>query len=146
MSITYQDILLTIMPAIVGYGSQLVCGLGKNSGSNVKFRPPPFVFGIVWPILFILLGISWAIAYRNCLNKVMCMSTYGLLTILLGLWILVYGCAKSKKGASWVLILIVASGLASFAQGNEVSKVMITPLLAWILFALIMNTTEVQQQ
>ena len=146
MTITGKDILLVILPTIVGYGTSLLCGMGKNSGSNVKFRPPPWVFGVVWPILFLLLGTSWAIASRNCTNQVMCMSAYGLLTILLGVWILVYGCAKSKKGASWVLILILASGLACFAQGNEVSKVMITPLLAWVLFALIMNTTEVQQE
>lgn len=144
MEITYQDILLVIIPTIVGYSSQLLCGMGKNSGSNVKFRPPPWVFGIVWPILFLLLGISWAIAYKNCRYKVMCISAYALLTILLGVWILVYSCAKSKKGASWVLILIITSGLACFAQGNEVSKVMISPLLGWVLFALIMNTTEVQ--
>jgi tryptophan-rich sensory protein len=146
MNINSQDIILVILPAIIGYGSQLICSIGKNAGSNVKFRPPPWVFGVVWPILYLLLGISWAIAARNCVNKVMCMSIYSLLSILLGLWIIVYGCIKSKKGASWVLLLVLASVFGCFTQGNEVSKVIITPLLAWIIFALIMNTTEVQEK
>jgi tryptophan-rich sensory protein len=146
MNITYIDVLLVVLPAIVGYSSQMICNLGKNAGSNVKFRPPPWVFGVVWPILFLLFGLSWAIAFRNCNNKILCMSMYLLTTLLLGVWIIVYGCGKSKKGASWILILAIASGLSCFTQGNEVSKIMITPLLAWILFALIMNTTEVQNE
>ena len=111
MNITYTDVLLVLLPAIVGYGSQMICKLGNNAGSNVKFRPPPWVFGVVWPILFLLFGLSWAIAFRNCNNKALCMSMYTLTTLLRGVWIIVYGCGKSKKGASWILILAIASSL-----------------------------------
>ena len=31
----------------------------KDSGKIVKFRPPGFVFGIVWFILYLLFGFSW---------------------------------------------------------------------------------------
>lgn len=146
MTVTIQDVLLVLLPAVVCYGIQLGCSVGKNAGARVLFRPPAWAFGVIWPILFLLFGLSWAIAVRESANKKLAMSMYALTTILLGIWIAVYGCVKNKKGASWVLLLAVAAGLASFGQGNHVSKALIAPLIAWALFALIMNTTEVQQK
>lgn len=144
MTITVRDVILVLLPAIVGYGSQLICSVGKNAGASVLFRPPGWAFGVIWPILFLLFGLSWAIAIRESSNTTLTYLTYGLTTILLGVWILVYGCAKNKKGAAWVLLLAVAAGLASFGQGTGISKAMIAPLIAWAIFALLMNTTEVQ--
>ena len=146
MTVTIQDIFLVILPAVVCYATQLACGVGKDAGAHVLFRPPAWAFGIIWPILFLLFGISWAIAVRESSNKKLTMSMYALTTILLGVWIVVYGCANNKKGASWVLLLAVAAGLASFGQGKHVSKALISPLIAWVIFALIMNTTEVQEK
>ena len=145
MRITIQDVILVILPTIIGYGSQFICKIGTDSGKNVLFRPPSCVFSVVWPILFLLLGISCAVAANNAAsNKVLVITTYTIVSLLLGCWIVVYGCVKSKKGSSWVLVLVIASELASFAQGSDVSKVMLAPLIAWSLFALIMNTTETQ--
>ena len=146
MTITPQDVILFLTPAIVGYGSQLICGVGKDAGKSVLFRPPAWAFGVIWVVLFALFGISWAIAARKSTNYKLVMSTYALTTLLLGVWIIVYGCAKNKKAASWVLLLVIASALASFGQGNDVSKTLISPLIAWALFALLMNTTEVQNK
>jgi benzodiazapine receptor len=144
--VTIQDVILVLLPAIVGYGTQLGCSVGKNAGSGVLFRPPAWAFGVIWPLLFLLFGLSWAIAARKSSNKKLAMCTYAFTTILLGIWIVVYGCAKNKKAASWVLLLVVAAGLASFGQGNDISRVLIAPLIAWTLFALVMNTTEVQDK
>lgn len=144
MKITLMDTIYFLLPSIIGYGSSAFCDIGKNAGDTVKFRPPAFVFGIIWPILFILFGLSWAIAMRNSKEKILCASTYGIGVISLGLWTYVYGCKNMKKQASWVILLSFAALLASYAQGTVISKVCLSPLIAWILFALIMNTTEVQ--
>ena len=144
MTITIRDVILVLLPGIVGYGSQLICSVGKNAGASVLFRPPAWAFGVIWPFLFILFGLSWAIAVREGTNVKLTYCLYGLTTILLGAWILVYGCAKNKKASAWILLLAIAAGLASFGQGNGVSKAMLAPLIAWAIFALLMNTTEVQ--
>ena len=65
MTVTPLDIVLVILPAVVGYGSQRLCSVGKNAGSSVLFRPPAWAFGIIWPILFLLFGLSWALAARE---------------------------------------------------------------------------------
>ena len=143
MTVTPLDIVLVLLPAFVGYGSQRLCSVGKNAGSSVLFRPPAWAFGVIWPILFLLFGLSWALAARES-PTLLTYLTYGLTTTLLGVWIIVYGCAKNKRAAAWVLLLAVAAGLASFGQGTGASKAMIAPLVAWAIFALLMNTTEVQ--
>jgi len=139
-----MDILYISLPAIIGYSTSGICKIGKNAGKSVLFRPPAAVFGIVWAILFILLGISWSIAIKNSQNKTLCNSLYLLLSISLGLWTYVYGCKGMKKEASWVILLSIMLSLMCYSQGNEKSRILISPLIAWILFAVIMNTTEVQ--
>ena len=144
MKITWMDTLYFILPSVIGYGSSALCDIGKSAGDTVKFRPPAFVFGIVWPILFALFGLSWAIAMRNSKEIVLCATTYSIAAVSLGLWTYVYGCKNMKKQASWVILLSLAALLASYSQGTVTSKVCLSPLIAWILFAIIMNTTEVQ--
>jgi tryptophan-rich sensory protein len=139
------NLLYILLPAIIGYGTAMICPMDKSSsGNNVKFRPPSYVFGIAWFILFFALGFSWNFAIQNSKNKVLCNTAYAITTLSLGLWTYVYVCKKSKVGGVWVLVLSLAACLASFAQGNVLSKSLIAPLIAWIIFAMIMNTTEVQ--
>lgn len=146
MIITGIDLIYLFLPMIVGYGTTAMCKIGQNAGKVVKFRPPSFVFGIVWPILFLLLGISWIIAVRNTEFVKTTILVYLLTTLSLGLWTYVYGCLKMKKEASWVILLSIMASIASFSQGNDISKLLISPLIAWLIFALLLNTTEVQLQ
>ena len=146
MKVGYEDILYILLPSIIGYGASIFCKTGKDSGSSVKFRPPAYVFGIVWPILFILFGVSWAIAMRNCTNNVLCLISYSLAVLSLATWIFTYSCCNSKKGASWILILTVAFSLMCFSQGNDISRVLLAPLIGWAIFAMMMNVVEVQSE
>ncbi len=140
---TPLEVIYFLLPTTIGYSTSMFCNIGKNAGTIVKFRPPSYVFGIVWFFLFILLGLSWVFAVRTAKLPYLCIITYFLASLSLGLWTYVYGCKKNKKGASWVLILSLATLFASLSQGNDVSKVLLSPLIAWVLFAMIMNTTEV---
>ena len=145
MQIQAIDIIYFLLPSLIGYGTGMFCVIGKNAGNKVKFRPPPYVFGLVWPILFMLFGLSWVIASKNSNNTTICVMTYATAALFLGLWTYVYGCLKMKKEACWVILLSLATLLAAFSQGSEASKILISPLIAWIIFALFMNTTEVQE-
>jgi len=131
-----------ILPALLGYGSSIFCKVGKESGSIVSFRPPPIVFSIIWPILYILLGLSWFYARKE--NSILTDIFYTLLVLLLCLWIFVYSCKKNKKLAIYVLLIsIVFSGLC-YTIGNNISKLMIVPLIGWLLFAMLLNIFEVK--
>ena len=134
---------LIFIPIILGYSTQLICKLDKNTGSAVKFRPPSIVFSIVWPILYILLGISWMISMNNTKMLWLTMMLYIVLNLMLYSWVIVYCKFKSKKGAVWVLVSSIALSLACFTQGNNISKLLLTPLIAWLIFALHMNIADI---
>jgi len=138
---TWTDYLLLFLPMIVGYSCSMGCTIGKDAGSNVKFRPPSWFFGVIWPILFILLGISWIYSVRE--NKWNYL-TYSLLVATLGLWIVIYGCVKSKKAGVWILICCICLGIMALCMGNLTSRLCLAPLIAWALLATLMNAAEVQ--
>ncbi len=149
------EFVYLLSPLVVGYGVALACPVGKNSGSSVFFRPPAQVFGLVWAILFPLFGLSWVAASRRVpgknrshqnFQKVMVPVAYTGAILSLGVWEYIYShhCGKDKKAGSWVILLAILFVLMAIQLGTPVSRVLACPMLAWLLFALLMNTTEVQ--
>ncbi len=153
------EIVYFLSPVVVGYGTAVLCPVGKGSGSSVRFRPPSAVFGVVWAILFPLFGLSWIAASRRSLDtksklsrkhqkfqNIMVPVTYGGTILSLGLWEIIYSknCGKNKKAGTWVILLAILFILMALQLGTPVSRVLACPLLAWLIFALLMNTTEVQ--
>lgn len=131
-----------IIPSIVGYGTSLICGLNKDSGAVVPIRPPPIVFSIVWPVLYLMLGFSWFYARKN--NNVISDLFFSILVFLLSMWIIIYSCKKNKKLSIYILLLSIIIGICAYISSlNFNSKLLITPLIAWLIFATILNVTEV---
>jgi len=139
----FWKIFFCIFPIFSGFVTQFVSGLNNSAGIIVKFRPPGWVFSVAWTILYILLGFSWAIAATSSERQILAIVLYTLLTVTLCAWIFVYG-KSYKTVASWILIIALAFALSCISLGNEASRVMISPLIAWLIFAIIMNTTEIQ--
>ena len=146
------DIIWIVLPTIIGFCTQAGCPIGKDAGASVKFRPPAVAFTVIWVLIFIAYGFSWSRAVhfysensdRKQYNIPLCITLYALTLATLAIWIGVYGCKKDKKGASWVLLVSLGCAIMTFTQGNDISKILLSPLIAWGLFALLMNTTEVQ--
>lgn len=135
-------IFIICLPALTGYGTAMFCKVGSEAGSNVPFRPPPIVFSIVWPILYLLLGISWLLA-RNS-NGFIADLLYIVIIALLNLWIYMYSCVKDKKSAiSVIVISFIATLLTCIFVGTFWSKLMLFPLILWLAFASILNIYEV---
>lgn len=122
------------------------CKMNKNAGSVVKFRPPSYMFGIVWTILYILFGISWIITISKNKNKLLIDLLYSLVTILLTLWIVVYSCLKNKKGGVYVLFGTICSVILCMNISPIESRMMLSLLLTWLLLASLLNTFEVQTE
>lgn len=135
-------IIIICLPAATGYASAMVCKVGSDSGSNVPFRPPPVVFSIVWPILYLLLGISWVLARNK--NGFSADIAYICVIALLNLWIFTYSCKKDKKSAiSIIAISFIVTLLTCIFFGTFWSKLLILPLILWLFFATILNLFEV---
>ncbi|OUW95961.1 MAG: hypothetical protein CBD97_02090 [Pelagibacteraceae bacterium TMED237] len=144
----YWDILWLLLPIIMGFSTSLICPITKEAGKNVKFRPPSWVFSVVWSFLFISYGFSWSIAIHNSSGYKIPLTIvlYSLTLLSLIMWIIIYGCIKNKKVASWILIVSLSLSFMSFTQGNDISKILLSPLIAWCIFAILMSTTEIQEE
>lgn len=123
-----------------------ICQTGSNAGNNVKFRPNPSVFGVAWPLLLVAIGCAWYMS-RSGGNSTYVDLSFGALIATLALWIFLYSCRGSKKEASWVIALALLFNVICYTIAPSIgAKVLTSPLIVWLIFALIMNTTEVQAE
>jgi len=141
---TVTDIILLLLPSFVGYAMSTTCPIGTDAGAVVKFRPPSVSFKYIWAILFVMLGISFVVASHNTENSTLTTVLYLFLIAALAKWIYFYGCLNNKLVSCWILVGILAIELMCFIQGNQTSQLLLAPLMAWSVFALIMNCCEVQ--
>jgi len=129
---------------VAGYLTSYFCPIGNKAGITVNARPPSCVFMIVWPLLYILLGLSWVNANNDDdNNKLIVNVLYGLLTLSLCMWTYFYGCEGSRTSAlytlpvSILLILIILMYSPTY---------LLLPLLVWLFFAMMMNFEEVNRE
>ena len=140
------NLLVIPIPMIIGFATAFNCRPGKDAGSNVAFRPPSWVFSTIWPILYLLFGLGWYFSLKKSGNITLVHIMNIALTVLLALWLVVYGCGKDKKGAAFVLLACIATALMVFAVNSTVGKLLVAPLVAWLIFALLLNTQEVTNE
>ena len=140
-NINKNELIRLFYPMFAGYLVSLKCKMSK-SGNNIKFRPPGYVFGIVWPILYILLGLSWINSdYKK--DKIIDGLYFGLST-LLALWIVIYACYKSKKGALFIMLLSILAIVFLMILISKKSQLYLAPLLVWLCYALLLSTSDIQ--
>jgi len=143
------EYLPIFIPAIAGFGTAMICNVGKDAGSVVAFRPPSWVFSVAWIILYALFGLSWYFARKdaNDKNQKLYVDIANIVLVcVISLWIVIYACGKNKKGGVYVLgISILASLIAYTIASTTLSKILICPLVAWLIFAMFLNTFEVQK-
>ena len=118
--------LLTIIPLIAVFGTSAFFPVSQKAGSQVSFRPPPYVFAIVWPILLILLGYSWALHPDLTLQ-------YTGLTFLLALWPVFFYYLPRLAFYEIIITTLVTAFLVY--QGSY----LLIPLALWLCFASVLN-------
>jgi len=125
------DFIYFIIPFIAVFGTSAFFPVRQTAGAKISFRPPPYVFAIVWPILLILIGYSWTL--RPNLSPY-----YAGLTVLLAAWPVVF--YYSPRLALYEIILTtVATAFLVLYEFEELSSYLLIPLELWLLFASVLN-------
>lgn len=101
------------------------------------WMPPPYVFGPVWAVLYVLMGVAaWRVWKAG--GRTQPMVLYAVQLALNFAWSLLFFNAQSL---SWALFDIVAllgvlvATTVSFYQVDHVAGYLMTPYLAWVAFA-----------
>ena len=103
----------------------------KQATKDIWFRPPPYVFGIVWPILLLLIGFSWYL--RPNLSFY-----YTILTILLSTWSIFWSYSKIYSLINIIITAFFTLYLI-FKKYSKKSSVLLIPLFLWLSFASLLN-------
>jgi tryptophan-rich sensory protein len=119
------------IPAIAITMTSAVCPNLKDSGAAVPFRPPGWVFAVVWPILYMTTGYAWYLSKDDFL--------FSLVVGLCCAWLVVYSCNRDKRNAA---IIIVAAAIASWYTARR--HKLVVPLAVWLTFASYLNIYEVK--
>ena len=136
------ELALIAVPAILGYSISWWCKMPKGDSDRIPFRPPAWVFGVVWPVLYLLLGTAW---YKTAVHRgavSWASSTYLATSLLLALWLVTYSCLRQTKNAVFVLLASVASVALNMALSRKTEQIMLIPLIVWVSFATLMNAWQ----
>ncbi|MBU0756635.1 MAG: tryptophan-rich sensory protein [Nanoarchaeota archaeon] len=106
-----------------------------------SFNPPSWIFGPVWTILYLLMGISLYLVWIKKNDK-LAFTIFGVQLFLNVLWSILFFGLKQPLFAFieivilWIAILIM---LLRFYRINRLSAYLNIPYILWVSFASILN-------
>ncbi len=149
MKIQWKKLLICLaIPLAVGGLSAFLTRNAMEAFSALKqppLSPPPWVFGVVWPILYLLMGLaSYLIitgnGHRAETNSAL--TAYGLQLAVNFFWSLIFFNRQAYLFAFFWLVLLwvlIVLTLRRFAAVSPLAGWLLIPYLAWVTFAGYLN-------
>lgn len=112
-----------------------------DSLDKSPLTPPPIVFQIVWPVLYVLMAISF-IRYLRRGGKALGTGIFIFQLVLNGLWVYLFFSLSSPLFAMIDLIVLfvaVTTTTYLFWKVDPVAGILLLPYLLWLSFALYLN-------
>src|SRR6476469_2423637 len=124
-----------------GYGNAWFDALQKPS-----FMPPGFLFGIVCPILYALLGVALAmiLAEPPSPRRQAALTLFGIQLMLNFAWSPIVFAAHDIQLANiviFVMAVVAAIAARQFLKMRRAAGLLMIPYLAWLVFAATLNST-----
>ena len=154
MKIDFKKMLFSIGIAEgVGFLSSLLSGVftGKQkefieSLVQPPLSPPSWLFGVIWPILYALMGAAAYLIYDSVKgtkdDKKNALYFYAAQLLVNFLWSIVFFRFESLVGGLIILIILdilVALTMYKFSKINRLAFWLLIPYFVWILFATYLN-------
>lgn len=133
-----------LIPVIIGALIGLIISKFIDYNNLIKpiLSPPNILFPIVWTILYILMGISYAILKSNSQVDSKINFIYYFQLFVNALWSIFFFSLKWRLFSFiWILLLdvLVIIMIIKFYNKNKTSGLLQIPYLLWILFASYLN-------
>jgi tryptophan-rich sensory protein len=109
------------------------------------FNPPNWIFGPVWTVLYLLMGISFYRVWNNVdswKKEKKAITAFFVQLFLNFLWSLVFFGFEQPVGAFFVILLLwlaIFYTIKSFMQIDKTAAYLLIPYLLWVSFASVLN-------
>lgn len=122
-----------------GYGNPWFDALVKPA-----IMPPGWVFGAVWPLLYILMGLALAMILnaRGARGRGLAITLFGSQFMLNLIWSPLFFAAHQVTLAFWLILpmcVLVAATAIAFGRIRAVAAWLLAPYLAWLCFAALLT-------
>ena len=149
MSNTMKLIIAIAVPQLVGILSGLATVRGTREWypllDKPSFTPPSWVFGPVWTLLYLMMGVAAFVVWKKGLTVPGVKAALLLFLIQLGLngmWSLLFFGMRSP-GVAFAEILLLWCAIAVtvfvFLGQSRLAGVLLVPYWAWVSFAVVLN-------
>lgn len=110
------------------------------------FMPPGIAFGLVWPVLYALLGVAVAmiLAEPPSSRRTAALVLFFVQLALNFIWSPLFFAAHDIALAKWVIFIMAALAAAAagqFLRLRRVAGLLLVPYLLWLVFAATLNAT-----
>jgi tryptophan-rich sensory protein len=139
-------------------GIELLGGLSgwlSNSGTGngwfdalrkPSFMPPGWTFGVVWPVLYAMLGVALAMVLvePSSDRRRFALILFFIQLVLNLAWSPIFFALHQIALAKWVIFVMAAVAAAAAGQFLRVKRdagVLMIPYLGWLVFAAMLNST-----
>ncbi len=112
-----------------------------------SWTPPSWLFGPVWTLLYVLMGVALFLVWRrgwNAPNVRPAIVLFAAQLIVNAGWSAVFFGLRSPSGGLAVLVvlwLLIAATTVAFYGQNITAGLLMLPYLAWVTFAGVLNAT-----
>ena len=133
-----------ILPIILGGLVGLIISqfMDYNILQKPPLSPPGFIFGIVWSILYLLMGIAYGILVYKGKSDVAVSKIYWTQLIVNLIWPILFFVFKLRLFSSvWIILLLilVIDMIIKFYKKEKIIGYSQIPYLLWIMFATYLN-------
>jgi tryptophan-rich sensory protein len=109
------------------------------------FMPPGWAFGVVWPILYLLLGVALAmiLAEPRSPRRKAALALFAIQMLLNFAWSpIFFGAHDIKLGqiVIFAMVVIAAAAAGQFYRLRKAAGLLMVPYLAWLIFAAMLNS------
>ena len=148
MKIQWKQLLIALaIPLAVGGLSALISGGMSDYQDLAKppLSPPGWVFAVVWPILYLLMGYASYLIYTADApegQKKRALTLYAIQLVLNVLWSPVYFGLEWRLVAFFILIALwvaILLTMRAFSMVSEKAGDLLLPYVLWVTFAAYLN-------
>ncbi len=112
-----------------------------------SFTPPGWLFGPVWTLLYVLMGIALYLVWRKGLaakGVKIALAVFLVQLALNALWSFAFFGAESPLAGLVVIVALwgmIAASIAAFAPVSRAAAALLVPYILWVSFATILNAS-----